>query len=301
MRCWGGIILVVTALLVGPAGVVSAASAPADSAIAEADPVLEGSWLTRTMRRYFGNDTPTGVALGGRAVELVDRYAAHVGKPIEVIIVNQVARFDTDWRNGKGTGQQLLNSVTKPFQSYTRDHTIREYLLFAQGQVVDPFLIADTERLLRNLEFIEDVRIILVPLAGEIESVAVVVETRDRWPFGVAGVVKDVGRYELSLYSSNVGGIGLRWENRLLIRDDREPTVGYQGLLRKDNLGGSFIRGEVGFEDSYRKLHKGISFDRDLSHPSIKWVGGIGWRRTRERDSGASQRNSSSAMFGLVM
>jgi len=280
VRCWGGIILVLTALVVGVAGSVTATPEAATSATEDT------SWLTRTLHRYFENSTPTGVELRGRSVQMVDRYAEHVGKPIEVVIVSQVARFDRDWDRGQGSGQQFLNSAAKPFQSYTKDSTIRQHLLFAQGQLVDPFLIADTERILRGLDFIEDVRIILVPLAGEAESVAVVVETRDRWPFGVAGEVPDVGRYEFSLYSSNVGGIGLRWENKLLYRDDREPNVGYQGSLRKENLAGTFVRGEVAFEDSYRKLNKGVALTRELSHPTIKWVGGASWHRLRERDAG---------------
>ena len=287
MRCWGGILVVVAGLLVGPAD--SAKSAPAEpdtTALDTAEETSSGGWLTRNLKRYFGNSAPTGDELDGRAVEIVDHYTEHVGKPIEVVIISQVSRFDDRWDENQDTSQQLLNRVTKPFQSYTRDSTIRQYVLFEQGQVVDPFLIADTERMLRNLDYIEDVRISLVVLAGEIESVAIVIETRDRWPFGAAGVVKDVGRYEVSLYSSNVGGRGIRWENRLIYRDDREPNVGYEGTLRKQNIGGSFVSGNLQYEDSYRKLNRQIAFDRELLHPAIKWVGGISWQRTRERDSG---------------
>ncbi len=277
-------------LLVGSAGAVNAASATEpetpDPNEVPAENGDGGGWLSRNLRHYFGNSAPSGDALDGRAVEIVDRYAEHVGKPIEVVIVHQVARFDRDWHTNQASSQALFNTVTKPFQSYTRDATIRQYVLFEQGQVVDPFLMADTERMLRDLDFIDDVRIILIPLAGEIESVAVVVETRDRWPFGAAGVVKDVGRYELNLYSSNIAGIGLRAESRLIFRDDLEPNVGYEGILRKRNIAGSFIRGELQFEDSYRRLHKGMAFDREVAHPAINWVGGISWQRTRERDAG---------------
>ena len=292
MRCRGGIVVLITGLLLAGAGpVYSAPDEPDVPAASEAeseaaDPAEDGSWLTRNLRRYFGNSTPTGDELDGRAVELVGRYTEHVGKPIEVVLISQVARFEGHWDAHQDSGQKLLNRVTKPLQSYTRDSTIRQYVLFEQGQVVDPFLIADTERMLRSLDYIEDVRISLVPLPGEVESVAIVVETRDRWPFGAAGTVKDVGRYEVSLYSSNVGGRGIRFENRVIYRDDREPNLGYQGILKKENIGGSFIRGQLEFEDSYRKLNRLVELDRGLSHPSIKWVGGIAWRRTRERDSG---------------
>ncbi len=217
---------------------------------------------------------------------MVASYAGDVGKTIAVIFVKQVAKFDPDWNETQSTGQLFLANVTKSLQTYTADSTIRQYLLFEPGQAVDPYLVADTERLLRNLDYIEDVKILVVPVSGDDNTVAIIVETRDRWPFGAAGLVKDVGRYEGNLYSSNVGGIGLRWENRLIYRDDREPNFGYGGNLEKGNIGGSFVTGRAEFEDSYRQLHKSVSFERELSHPTIKWVGGISWRRTRERDNG---------------
>jgi len=279
-----GITLIISGLL-GPIGEAAAAGAEPDSIPAH-EAAGESGWLTRTVHRYFGSGHSQGDELAGRSVEIVDRYTEYVGKPIEVVIINQVARFDRGRDGSHGTAQRLFDTAAEPFQTYTRDSTIRQYLLFAEGQVVDPFLIADTERLLRSLDFIEDVRIVVVPLMGEIESVAIVVETRDRWPFGAAGLVKDVGRYEVSLYSSNVAGIGLRFDNRLIYRDDREPNVGYEGSLRKRNFFGTFVAGKLEFEDSYRKNHLEMALTRELSHPSIKWVGGASWRRTRERDAG---------------
>ncbi len=137
MRCWGGIILVLVGLLVGAAETSAAEPAVPDSvAAAEGDESADGSWLTRNLNRYFGNAAPTGDDLDGHAVELVDRYTEHVGKPIEVVLVYQVERFDSDWHRSKGTSQRALNTATKPIQTYTRDRTIRQFLLFERGQVV---------------------------------------------------------------------------------------------------------------------------------------------------------------------
>lgn len=277
-----GILLILAGLWLAPTGAIAATDAAPDSAATEA----EGSWFSRTIQRYFGDSSEPGEQLAGRAVEIVDRYVKYAGRPIEVVIINQVARFDRGWGQGHNTTQRLFDTAAKPFQTYTKDRTIRQYLLFDEGQKVDPFLIADTERLLRNQDFIEDVRIVIVPLMGEIESVAIVVETRDRWPFGASAKVKDFGRYEASLYSSNVAGIGLRFDNRLIYRDDRLPNLGYRGSLHKNNIGGSFLAGDLEYEDSYQRNHLGLALTRELVHPAIKWVGGVSWRQTRERDAG---------------
>jgi hypothetical protein len=250
----------------------------------------DGSWLTRVLKRYFGNSGQVDQELDGAAVELVDRYAAHIGKPIEVIIVHQVERFDPYWDAGQDSGQKFLNTVTKPFHSYTKDRLIRDYLLFEQGQALDPFLLADSERMLRELDFINDVRIILVPLAGDTESVAVVVETRDKWPFGITGNIKDVDRYDVNLYFSNLGGCGVRLDNKVIYRGDMEPNIGYQGRLGKRNILGSFIDLRLHYEDSWQQLSRQAGIQRTLIHPGIKWVGGAAWEYTDVRDNAGVPR-----------
>lgn len=271
----------------GPTGAAArTADAPADSlAAAGAEPQEDGSWLTRLVKRYFGSAPQIGDELDGRAVELVDSYAPYIGKTIEVVLVQQVAKFDPMWDQDQDSSQQLLNRVTKPFQSYTKDRLIREYLLFETGQPVDPFLLADSERMLRQLDFINDVRIIVVPVMGGDDSVAVLVETRDKWPFGITGNIKDFGRYDANLYFSNIGGYGVRLDNKLIYRNDMEPDVGYQGRLRKRNIRGTFIDARLHFEDSWQELSRQAEITRTLVHPGIRWVGGAMWEYTDVRDN----------------
>jgi hypothetical protein len=276
-------------------GLVSGVQAQATASIPDstvaADSNEDGSWLTRTLKRYFGNSGQIGEELDGQAVELVNEYEAFIGKTIEVIIVHQVARFDPNWYANQESSQKILTSATKPFQSYTKDRLIREYLLFEQGQALDPFLLADSERMLRELDFINDVRILLVPLMGkDDDSVVVVVETRDKWPFGITGNLKDIDRYDLNLYFSNIGGYGVRLDNKLKYRGDLEPNAGYQGRLRKENIKGSFIDLFLLYEDSWQVLSRQASLQRTLVHPGIRWLGGGSWEYTDLRDNGGIPR-----------
>lgn len=256
--------------------------APADTSLTRAQ---EGSWLTRTMRRYFGSSSQLGDELQGGAVEIVDAYEPYVGKNIAVILVYQVTRFENYWDERQGTTDQLFHAVTQPFQSYTKDRLIRDYLLFEQGQALDPFLLGDSERMLRNLDFINDARISVVPLQGEPGSVVVIVETRDKWPFGVSGRIKDVDRYDIDLYFSNIAGYGVRLNNRAIYRGDMEPNLGYQGGLRKDNVAGTFIDLRLLYEDSWQQLSRQAGIQRTLIYPRIKWVGGADWQYTDVRDN----------------
>lgn len=284
--------LVLSLLGVGWVGGAAAQDEAGDAATAATDSLDtdtavgdDRSWLTRTLQKYFGDSSLTGEDLQGTAVEIVNDYEAFVDMNIAVVIVHQVDRFDPQWDKDKDSGTRLFNSLIKPVHSLTRDRIIREYLLFKQGEPLDPFLLADSERLLRNLDFIDDARIILVPLSGESDSVVVVVETRDKWPYGISGTAKDVNRFNLDLFFSNVGGYGIRWDNRAIYRGDMEPELGYLGQIRKGNIGGSFIETRLMYEDSWAQLSRQAEIQRRLVHPGIKVVGGAYWEYSDDRDN----------------
>lgn len=242
-----------------------------------------GPWLVRTLKRFLGNRAPSGQDLDGRALELVDRYARDSGRLIEVVLVYQVDRFREGWNRDKAYSRRLFTNLTGPLQTYTRDGVIRETLLFAAGDLVDPFLLADSERLLRELPFISDARIQVVPLEGG-EGVAVVVETTDRWPLGLDARVIGLDSYVANLYTVNLAGTGIGLSNELIRERDSECPWGYRGRLRRRNLGGSFLDGELEFEDSFARLRRRVQVERRLSHPGIRAVGGLSLERTVVRD-----------------
>jgi hypothetical protein len=243
------------------------------------------SWLRRNFLRYFANSTPTGDELEGRTLELSGRYRAYAGMEIAVVIVHAVDEFDPDPDPGEG-GLSRLTALANPLRSYTRESVIRNYFVFEQGQPLDPNAVADTERLLRELEYIGDAKIYVVPLSGDDDQVAVIIEVRDRWPLGASGTLKDVDRYQASLYHTNLAGLGIRFSNEALYRAGYDPELGYRGELRKQNMAGSWITVGLTYEDSWRRLQRRVEADRVLAHPGVSWVAGFRLDDLRERDSG---------------
>ena len=113
-RFRGTLILLVGILLIstGPApvraqepGTTAPAAAAADSAGGE------GNVVDKLLRRYFGNDRPSGEALGGRAVDMVSPYAAYEGLPIEVVAAGGGVIVDADGNSliDLGSGIAVVN------------------------------------------------------------------------------------------------------------------------------------------------------------------------------------------------
>ena len=259
-----------------------------------ADDVEEqDSWLDRLLHRYFGKAPATGEELGGRAERVIDSYADYQGKRIAVVIVQSVLKFDKQPEAEEGSASSTwLSSLGNRFQSFTRESVLRQYLLFEAGDTLDPFDLADTERLIRRLEFINDARILILPVGGTDEdAVAVVVEYRDRWPIGIRSKIITGDRFNLGVYSTNLFGHGILFDNTAIINRARSPEVGYLGILGRENLGGTFIDGSLSYEDSWNARAWSVRLNRGIRHHRIRWVGGVNWEGVDSHDNGGVPYN----------
>ncbi|PIV80948.1 hypothetical protein COW53_06970, partial [bacterium CG17_big_fil_post_rev_8_21_14_2_50_64_8] len=263
-----------------------APAAPAASADSSATSPVEGrSWLNRLFDRYLRTRPHPMEDLRGRAEATADRYLEFAGRTIDVVLVSQVTVFDEDWHAKGNLSTRLFKSLTTPLQSTTGDGTIRRQLLFSPGEALDPLALADSELLLRSLPFIDDVRIMVIPLVGPESNVAVVVETRDSWPLGVDGKVVAPDRFDAGLYSVNLLGHGLAWSNELVHNAASPHEWGYHGHLRQPNPTGHFIDMDLDFEDSWRRLRRRFQVTKNLVHPGVSLVGGGMLEGTDDRDN----------------
>ncbi|RKZ12782.1 hypothetical protein DRQ50_11440, partial [bacterium] len=298
MRTWSGIlllsVLVVMATCLPGNAADTAAGTPAESdarrdslaTVWEEDVVEQRSWLVRTLHRFFGRAPQEGDELDGRAEVLVDQYEQYAGKRIDVVIVHSVLRFTEMPDSNASSTSVWLSVLAGKFRSYTNESVVRQFLLFDSGDSLEPFAIADSERLLRGLEYINDARVLVLPMDPDTDSVAVIVEYRDRWPLGVTGTIITSDRYNVGLYTTNLAGRGIRFDNRFIINRAGDPSLGYFGSLSRENIGGTFIDGLIAYEDSWQALNRTISIERRNRHYRIRWVGGLRVADLTARDNG---------------
>ncbi len=255
--------------------------------------------FSRLFDRYLRAKPRLGEVLRGKAQETISRYSAYAGWTIEVVLVNQVDGFDEDWHQSKNIGTRIFNHLADPLQCGTKDGTIRRQLLFRQGQVLDPFALADSELLLRSLRFIDDVRIMIIPLTNMDHRVAVVVQTQDNWPLGAEAKVFSKDRFDASLYSVNLFGRGLAWTHELIYNAARNPGWGYRSRLQQPNLTGHFIDLDLEYEDSWRRWERRASVTKNLVHPGVQLVGGGEFMVQDDRDNIQAPNKFTGADFWL--
>jgi hypothetical protein len=164
----------------------------------------------------------------------------------------------------------------------TRPHIINQNLLFETGDLVDPYLIADTERILRQLKNLRDVRIYMEINKEKPDIVDVLVVTQDVSSIGVSASFSSFDKYRLDLFDVNILGYARQLQVSYFRNAHEVRKHGYEITLRESNFFQTFIQGELQYTDNYLRQRTRLMVGRDFFAPEIKYAGGLDIYRTRE-------------------
>jgi hypothetical protein len=263
------------------------------SVAAQNNPVQEDTFFLAKKKGLLGrlgksisitppNETPVKVE------NLFLKYKGKIIRSIETVALG----FDYDIDDTLEIKNSFAVRASKFFHKNTTDKVIERNLFFKTGDRLSPYLLADNERYLRELVYIKDANIYVVPAAINSDSVDVVVLTKD--VFSIGGKInissKDKGRMEIREENFMGGG------NRILVsgyyENPRSPRTGIGGELIKRNIGGSFIDFTAGYQD-YRNAFSSdrnqetifyTRLEKPLVTPYIPSTGALEWSYQRTRN-----------------
>lgn len=236
---------------------------------------MERNSLGGLLSDYIFTTRLDPASVGTGAVKSEDPYLPYLGKfirHIEIFRYNILS--DTEVGTAYPDGPGLVRAIDR-IHIDTRESKIAAFLLFEEGDPVNPYALSDTERLLRETAFIQDAMVRLVPVEGIADSVDVQILTRDVWSLGVNARAITVDRYKLKFYERNLIGYGhtIEWEASLDFSRDRlaDHTIFY----RAPNIYGTFVDGEVRLVDAVAYKHNKWGLSRGYVSPEIKWTGAV--------------------------
>lgn len=174
----------------------------------------------------------------------------------------------------------------------THERIIRKYFLMKEGTPLDPYVLGDTERILRSTPFIQDATIVVIPVAERADSVDLLVVTQDAWSLGVTGSVRTTEQYKIKLFDRNFLGLGHTIETEFDVSRGRSQEVDFAGLYHVDNIWGSFIDSDLRYVDSHLENRPQIVFSRPFRTVEINYGGALGVSRVEEKDASAVVRIS---------
>lgn len=225
---------------------------------------------------------PEQVLTAGGAIKNEAAFTPFRGRIIRNINIRNVD-FSHSVNDTTLEVDNIFSTAGNKIHPHTREKVIRRNLFFTSGDTLYPALLADNERYLRDLSFLQDAKIRVTAIPGQPDSVDLTIFTKDVFP---AGGSVDEGSEKMAsfeLNDDNLLGSGDRIQVRNLFDADRKPKYGFGLEYVKRNLGGSFLNLTGGYRTEAPTFNNGARMEKDLyllgdlplPSPYHAWTGGF--------------------------
>jgi hypothetical protein len=238
--------------------------------------VKKKGWISRLAENFSTSDTGDAVI-----IEKANPFFLHTGKVIRNIRIVRLG-FERDINDTTKYNNNFGVIVANAFHKKTTAHVIGNNLFFETGDRVNPYLMADNERHLREQPFVQDALISIERVVGS-GAVDVTVMVKDVFSLGGGIDLSSSQRVELSLKEENFRGSGSRFTVSTLYDGERRPKMGFGADLLKRNIKGTFVNWTVGFKtfndafNSNRSEESAFytSFEKPFVSPYMPWMGAL--------------------------
>ena len=203
------------------------------------------------------------------------QHLEHQSKIIRNIQIKKLEVFGPTVYDTSIVSESWLEKTGNNIHTNSKNRVIKNNLLFNKGEKVNPYKLADNERIIRQLPFIDDVRIIIVPDSSNNDSVDILVITKDVWSLGADLRVKNVNSAYGRLYEKNLAGFGHEINNKVIYNINKFPSLGYDGFYKIQNISRSFVTGIISYYNTYEKEEYFLGVSRGFITPYTKYAGGL--------------------------
>ena len=155
----------------------------------------------------------------------------------------------------------------------TNELTIRNALMFKEGDLVESSKLAYSERYLRSFKYINDARIVAIPVSDY--EAEVIVAVQDIFPYSASFNSNFNSNANFSIINSNIVGLGIEMQAGAFFDYKKDHLMGYSAMVRSSNIGHSFISLQADYTDKYEDKRYGFALKRNFFSPSTKYAGHI--------------------------
>jgi hypothetical protein len=202
------------------------------------------------------------------------------GKVIRQIRIETLDPFGTNIYDTSSGAKTASGKALNVAHIKTRSWVIRKNLFYKEGQRVDPYLLADNERNIRAMSFIEDVKTYVAFPDSTKDSVDITIVTKDVFSIGFDVVSASPSNISFRLYDGNFIGLGDRLSTSYSFKTKRQPFFRLDGAsFSYDNIAGTFLNTLFTYlQDDVGNQNIGLSFNRNFYSIRTKWAFGTGFQ-----------------------
>jgi len=200
-------------------------------------------------------------------------YLQFSGKRIRNIEIKRLNVFGSNISNPDYFDPNKLEKLLNATHINTREQIIRKNLLFSEGDTVSPLIISDNERIIRQLPYIDDSRIIIIPVSEE--AVDIVVVTKDIYSLAASYNYSSITKGSASLFEKNIFGMGHEFRFNMPYNSDMPDSPGFGFEYNINNIAKSFANLGIFYFDGLGERTFGFDLQRKLVSSKTKYAGGI--------------------------
>jgi len=176
----------------------------------------------------------------------------------------------------------LRNAATK-LHVTTKSTVVRDILLFKEGEPLDPFVLAENERIIYELPFIENVDFEIKLREDDPQGVDIIITTKDKFSIGANPGLSSWSKGRLEVYDLNLAGLGHEISTTVAYDEARKkPLYIKDGEYKIYHIGSTFLCGRMFYSDQDVEKEYGFEIQRDALPPKINIAGGLGLKRVHE-------------------
>ena len=207
------------------------------------------------------------------------------GKKIRNIEVKRLEVFGSDIDKPLLSNPTRMDNILNKTHQNTNEFIIRKNLLFSEGDIVSALTLSDNERILRQLPYIDDSRILVVPVSDD--EVNVIVITKDVYSIGASIDYSSIKKGRINLIEKNTLSLGHEFMLEIPYDSDLPDSPGFGIRYIIDNIARTFINLNLFYFDGLGNKTYGFSLNRRLVSSTTKYAGGISNRQLICFESGS--------------
>lgn len=200
-------------------------------------------------------------------------FLPYSGMKIRKIQIKRLGVFGTNINSPDFYDPKKIESILNKTHFNTQENIIKKNLLFNEGDTISSLILSDNERFIRELSYIDDARILVVPVSESDADIIVI--TKDVYSLGASLSFGGFDKASLSVFEKNIFGMGHEFGFEIPYDSDLSDTPGFGVEYQVNNIFRSFTNLGVFYSDGLGKKTYGFDLSRKLISATTRYAGGI--------------------------
>ncbi len=216
---------------------------------------------------------PARMSSGRMKEKNINQFVDHSGKVIRHIYIRRLNAFGATIMDPEASRENESKYFLNKTHIKTREYIIKNYLAIEENDSIVPLKISESERLLRQLPFINDARIIIIPVSNS--EVDLMVITKDIYSLGLTADLRSFSVGTVSIFDKNLLGFGHELEIKIPYNYEKYNSTGFGAAYTLKNISQTMIDLKLEYTDAFQRRQAGINVSRKFFSPYTKYAGGL--------------------------